>query len=206
MSSTLIPGMEELKVYDHINIIDVGAARGSFMQELGKIVDKDKIYSIGIDPKLDGGNEYDQFIVGCVDNVSAPTKVKLLITCDEQASTICKPTEEPEKFEEQEEEIDVFNLEQIIQEELPDEADIHFLKIDAEGKDFTILESLSDDTLSRIVFVATECVSETPRFEEEKLKEEVIEYMNSKKFDVFHDHVTDNGSRISDVIFKNREK
>ena len=85
-------------------------------------------------------------------------------------------------------------------------ADIHFLKIDAEGKDFTILESLSDDTLSRIVFVATECVSETPRFEEEKLKEEVIEYMNSKKFDVFHDHVTDNGSRISDVIFKNREK
>jgi len=49
-------------------------------------------------------------------------------------------------------------------------------------------------------------VSETPRFEEEKLKEEVIEYMNSKKFDVFHDHVTDNGTRISDVIFKNREK
>ena len=114
MSSTLIPGMEELKVYDHINVIDVGAARGSFMQELGKIVDKDKIYSIGIDPKLDGGNEYDQFIVGCVDNVSAPTKVKLLTTGDEQASTICKPTEEPEKFEEQEEEIDVFNLEQII--------------------------------------------------------------------------------------------
>ena len=207
MSSTLIPGMEELKVYDHINVIDVGAARGSFMLELEKIVDIEKIYSIGIDPKLGGGHgKYDQFITGCVDNVSAPTKVKLLTTGDEQASTICKPTEEPEKFEEQEEEIDVFNLEQIIQEELPDDADIHFLKIDAEGKDFTILESLSDDTLSRIVFVATECVSETPRFEEERLKEEVIEYMNSKKFDVFHDHVTDNGTRISDVIFKNREK
>ena len=37
MSSTLIPGMEELKVYDHINVIDVGAARGSFMLELGRL-------------------------------------------------------------------------------------------------------------------------------------------------------------------------
>tara|TARA_Y100000004_G_C8793342_1_gene360189 strand:+ start:102 stop:719 length:618 start_codon:yes stop_codon:yes gene_type:complete len=205
MTSTIIPALKELTVYDKVNVIDVGAARGAFMHELGKIVDKDKIYSIGIDPKLDGDNLHDQFIVGCVDNVSSPTEVVLLVTSDEQASTICKPTEEPEKFEEQEEKVDVFNLDQIIQKYLSD-VDIHFIKIDAEGKDYSILESLKDDTLKRVVFISVECINGHTRFEEERNKCEVIEYMKSKNFDVFYEHQTNNGSNISDVVFKNVER
>ena len=205
MTSTIIPALNELTVYDKVNVIDVGAAKGAFMQELGKIVDKDKIYSIGIDPKLDGDNLYDQFIVGCVDNVSSPTKAVLLITSDEQASTICNPTHEPERFERQEEKVDVFNLDQIIQEYLPD-VDIHFIKIDAEGKDYSILESLQDDTLKRVVFISVECMNGYTRFEEERNKCEVIEYMKSKNFDVFYEHETNNGSNISDVVFKNVER
>jgi len=205
MTSTIIPALNELTVYDKVNVIDVGAAKGAFMQELEKIVDKDKIYSIGIDPKLDGDNLYDKFIVGCVDNVSSPTKVVLLVTSDEQASTICNPTYEPERFERQEEKVDVFNLDQIIQKYLPD-VDIHFIKIDAEGKDYSILESLQDDTLKRVVFISVECMNGYTRFEEEKNKCEVIEYMKSKNFDVFYEHETNNGSNISDVVFKNVER
>ena len=205
MTSTIIPALNELTVYDKVNVIDVGAAKGAFMQELGKIVDKDKIYSIGIDPKLDGDNLYDQFIVGCVDNVSSPMKAVLLVTSDEQASTICNPTHEPERFEQQKEKVDVFNLDQIIQKYLPD-VDIHFIKIDAEGKDYSILESLQDDTLKRVVFISVECMNGYTRFEEERNKCEVIEYMKSKNFDVFYEHETNNGSNISDVVFKNVER
>ena len=75
MTSTIIPGLLELKKYESINVVDVGSARASFMVELTKIVNKSKIYSIGIDPIDRGFSDcYTKFYTACVDDVNVPLK------------------------------------------------------------------------------------------------------------------------------------
>ena len=83
---------------------------------------------------------------------------------------------------------------------------IHFLKIDAEGKDLDIVESLSEKNLKRIKYISMECKNGEPRYEGDRDIDECIEYMKSIGFDVSFRWDADNKSQLSDVVFMNREE
>jgi len=198
MTSTLIPVLKELTEYEKINVIDVGSARGSFISELRNVYSKD-IFSIGIDPIDHGvGDCYSKFYNVCVDNVDELIKVEFFKNAiDDQASSLFSM--DGKSLGER----DVLNLNNIINDDLPIET-IHFIKIDAEGKDLDIVKSLKEESLFRIVYIAIECTQSTPRFEGEYVKGECISYFDSIGFDMYYSYDTNNGSGISDVVFKNR--
>lgn len=198
MTSTLVPVLKDLEHYEKINVIDVGSARGSFILELKKVYTGD-IFSIGIDPIDHGiGANYNKFYNACVDNIDKLTKVEFFKNLsDDQASSLFSM--DGKSLGER----DVLNLNNIINDDLPTET-IHFIKIDAEGKDLDIVKSLKEESLSRIVYIAIECTQSTPRFEGEYVKGECISYFESIGFDMYYSYDTNNGSGISDVVFKNR--
>jgi len=100
-------------------------------------------------------------------------------------------------------EIDILNLNSIINDDIPDDT-IHFIKIDAEGKDLHIVKSLSEEVLARTKFIAIECPHDRARYDGESTKDECIQYFDTIGFDVFFCHDTNNGSGISDIVFINR--
>ena len=66
--------------YVNINVVDVGAARASFLVELEKIFNLNDVYAIGIDPfDHNVKGHYDKFFQICVDNVDSPTKKKFFV-------------------------------------------------------------------------------------------------------------------------------
>ena len=211
MTSTIIPGLLELKKYESLNIVDVGAARASFLVELEKIFDLSKVFSIGIDPVNHGvSSRYTKFYQVCVDNVDSNIKGKFFKnSVDDQAGSLSISTDDRKDQFDSGHDVDILNLETIINEHLPS-GTIHFIKIDAEGRDMHIVKSLSDENLKRTKFISVECSNYTPRFEGECVKSECIDYMKEKNFFVFHDynaeHDPNNGLPVSDVIFANREE
>ena len=50
MTSTIVPALKRNKKFDKVNVVDVGAARASFLVELDKLVDLSKVFAVGIDP------------------------------------------------------------------------------------------------------------------------------------------------------------
>ena len=58
MSSTLVPAMKKIVDYSKINVIDVGAARASFLVELDQLVNLEKVFAIGIDPNDHGVSDH----------------------------------------------------------------------------------------------------------------------------------------------------
>jgi FkbM family methyltransferase len=211
MTSTLIPGLQELTKYERINVVDVGAARASFMVELNKLVKGWKIYSIGIDP-IDRGfsGYYTKFYNACVDNVETPIKKDFYRNNkDDQASSLCSPPENISSQFTNSGQVEVLNLNDIIIENIPYET-IHFIKIDAEGKDLDIVKSLSKSVLDRVKFISVECPNSNPRFSEEHTKNQSIEYFDSIGFDVFYEYNTStdpsNKSNLSDIIFINKKE
>ena len=220
----------ELKnTYDEINVVDVGAARGSFLVELEKIYELKDVYAIGIDPfNHQVKDHYDKFFQICVDNVDSPTKKEFFINADDQTSSLCKLQTENlstdlndknkfyysqsilDKITQIQEvvEVDVLNLDTLINEELP-EGIVHFIKIDTEGKDLDIAKSLSDDTLGRTKFICIECPNFISRFEGEANKQECVDYFESKNFKVFdfinYEEDLTNRQPMSDVVFINED-
>ena len=219
MTSTIKPLLKELTAYDNVNVIDVGAARGSFMEELAHVfvdagLGDTEIYSIGIDPiHREAEEKYDTFIRACVDNVESPREEDLYIhDKDDQAHSLCISVLEDGGTGEfypadSRRKVWVLNLNTIIDYHwwLFDEQIIHFLKIDAEGKDLDIVESLSQENLKRIKYIALECKNGAPRYEGDRDIDECIEYMKSIGFDVSFRWDADNNSQLSDVVFVNRE-
>ena len=220
MTSTIKPVLKELTAYDNVNVIDVGAARGSFMDELSHVfvdagLGDTEIYSIGIDPiHREAEEKYDTFIRACVDNVESPREEDLYIhDKDDQAHSLCISVLEDGGTGEfypadSRRKVWVLNLNTIIDYHwwLFDEQIIHFLKIDAEGKDLDIVESLSQENLKRIKYIALECKNGAPRYEGDRDIDECIEYMKSIGFDVSFRWDADNNSQLSDVVFVNREE
>lgn len=211
MTSTLIPGLQELTKYERINVIDVGAARASFMVELNKLVKGWKIYSIGIDP-IDRGfsGYYTKFYNACVDNVETPIKKDFFKNGkDDQASSLCSPPDDIADQFSNFGQVDVLNLNDIIMDDIPDGI-VHFIKIDAEGKDLDIVKSLSQSVLDRVKFISVECPNCNPRFSEEFTKDQFIKYFDSINFEVFYEYNTStdpsNKSNLSDVIFVNKKE
>jgi FkbM family methyltransferase len=211
MTSTLIPGLQELTKYERINVVDVGAARAAFMVELNKLIKGWKIYSIGIDP-IDRGfsNQYTKFYNACVDNVETPVKKDFFKNSkDDQASSLCSPPDDIADQFSNFGQVDVLNLNDIIIENIPDDV-VHFIKIDAEGKDLDIVKSLSQSILDRTKFISIECPNSNPRFSEEFTKDQFIKYFESINFEVFYEYDTStdpsNKSNLSDIIFINKKE
>ena len=220
MTSTIVPALRKLASYEKVNVIDVGAARGSFIEELAGVfvqagLGDNEIYSIGIDPShREAEEKYDTFIRACVDNVESPREEDLYIhDKDDQAHSLCISVLEDGGTGEfypadSRRKVWVLNLNTIIDYHwwLFDEQIIHFLKIDAEGKDLDIVESLSQENLKRIKYIALECKNGAPRYEGDRDIDECIEYMKSIGFDVSFRWDADNNSQLSDVVFVNREE
>ena len=222
---------DELKAnYGKINVVDVGAARGAFLVELEKKYDLNNVYAIGIEPFNHGiKDHYDKFFEVCVDNVDSPTEMEFYVNADDQASSLCQwnydnlssDKSDDSKFyysesilnqinsRQSKKTVDVLNLDTIINEEIP-EGLVHFIKVDAEGKDLDIVKSLSDETLKRTKFIGVECPNEIPRFEGEAPKQEFIDYFESKNFKEFHclnyEEDPTNRQPMSDVVFVNLEE
>ena len=220
MTSTIVPALRKLASYEKVNVIDVGAARGSFIEELAGVfvqagLGDNEIYSIGIDPShREAEEKYDTFIRACVDNVESPREEDLYIhDKDDQAHSLCISVLEDGGTGEfypadSRRKVWVLNLNTIIDYHwwLFDEQIIHFLKIDAEGKDLDIVESLSQENLKRIKYIALECKNGAPRYEGDRDIDECIEYMKSIGFDVSFRWDADNNSQLSDVVFVYREE
>ena len=204
MTSTIVPAMKKIVEYPKINIIDVGAARASFLVELDQLVDLSKVFAIGIDPIDHGISEhYDKFYNACIDNVDSPTEMDFYLNIkDDQASSLCVPSKGRLNKYKDPIKVQVLNLNHIINDEIPDEI-IHFLKIDAEGKDLHIVKSLDESILERIKYIAIECPMTHPRHKGELIKDECIKYFESIGFETYFTHDTDNDSDVSDVVFVN---
>ena len=103
--------------------------------------------------------------------------------------------------------VKVLNLSDIIDDEV--EGIIHFVKIDAEGKDMDIVKSLKPN-FHRIKYISIECTNEIPRFEGEVNRKEFIEYFEENNFKVFdlidYEFEDNNGTQMSDVVFINKRE
>ena len=229
--------------YSQINVIDVGAARGSFILELGRVFSREDIYSIGIDPinhhttEKPGGpiihttsKSYNIFMQCGVDNVSEITKRTFYMNSDDQTSSFAQLIMDNLSSDECDDDkfwypsgtldtiknisavvdnVPVYPLQEIINQHLTDRI-IHFIKIDAEGRDLEIVKSINDETLkNRVKFITLECPNRVPRFRGEAIKPQCINYMKSKNFNVFFDmnyeDDPNNRTPMSDVVFVNGE-
>ena len=196
MTSTISPVFKELKQYDKINVIDVGSARASFLMELEKFFDLKNVYAIGIDP-IDYGVEshYDKFYRVCLDDVETPQKQ--IFYNDDQSSSLLSSKGEKMGL------VDILNINSIIDVDIPENI-IHFIKIDAEGKDLSIVKSLSKQNLNRTKFIAIECPNKIPRYDGEYIKKDCIEYFNSINFEFFYIYKTTLPSRINFAVYLQR--
>lgn len=207
MTSTIAPSFDGLKEYNKINVIDVGSARASFLVELERYFDLENVYAVGIDPLNHGVKDhYDKFYQACVDDVEEPTEMNFYMnTNDDQASSLCVPMGDTVSSFKEPFKVQVLNLNDIIDNDIP-EGTVHYLKIDAEGKDLHIVKSLREDVLKRIKYIAIECPMTKPRLDGEYTKEQCIDYFKTINFEVFYVHDTNNGSDVSDVVFVNCEE
>ena len=212
MTSTIVPALKKLCGYDKINVIDVGAARGAFIEELHGIFElHENIHSIGIDPIFDEAHErYTLFIKACVDNIVGVSTGEMYVHVDNQANSLCINKNNAGTADEggiigDTTTVAILNLNDIIKEEFPNEV-IHFIKIDAEGKDLDIVESLSESVLKRIKYISMECKNGEPRFDGDRHKLQCINHMESIGFEVCYTYDAENGSGLSDVVFANEEE
>ena len=215
MTSTIVPILKKLIAYDKVNVIDVGAAPGSFMEELCAIFSgeglnpHEHIRSIGIDPvHAEAIDRYTGFILACVDNVENQEERDLYLHNDTQANSLCINMKGDGSPITRTKKVWVLNLNTMIESpnHLFNNEVIHFIKIDAEGKDLDIVESFSPETVKRIKYISMECKNGESRYEGDRNKAECIRYMDSIGFDVCHVWDADNGSDLSDVVFVNREE
>tara|TARA_R100000008_G_scaffold61492_1_gene38823 strand:- start:271 stop:1011 length:741 start_codon:yes stop_codon:yes gene_type:complete len=229
--------------YERLNVIDVGAARASFMNELWHVFPRESVFSVGIDPinhhtsDKPGGPivhktsvDYSVFLQCGVDNVGVITSRTFYMNSDDQTSSFSEllldnlssieddeskfwyPQDTIDKIKNIENVVDdvaVYPLQEVIDQHLP-EGIIHFIKIDAEGKDLEVVKSINDETLkSRVKFITIECPNKVPRFKGESIKMECINYMKSKNFNVFYqmnyEDDPSNRTPMSDVVFVNGE-
>jgi hypothetical protein len=221
--------IELKKHHNKINIVDIGAARAAFLFELSKVFELSNVFSVGIDPLNHGiSNQYSKFLNVCVDNIPRKTEETktFYVNSIDQASSLCILTADNLSSEKKEDkvyytediikklttivdtiDVKVLNLSDIIDDEV--EGIIHFVKIDAEGKDMDIVKSLKPN-FHRIKYISIECTNEIPRFEGEVNRKEFIEYFEENNFKVFdlidYEFQDNNGTQMSDIVFVNQKE
>ena len=218
------------ETFDNVNIVDLGAARASFIVELTKYFEFDQIKSIGIDPLDHGVSKfYNKFYNVCVDDIPRNTVGKALfnISEEDQSSSLCSlcldnfTNNAQNKYKYYMNDslfskiknitsqiyVDVYNIVDLINSNFEDQF-IHFIKIDCEGKDMAIVNSLVP-IFNRIKFISIECPNYVQRYQGEFLSNDCIDYFNSHNFMVFYhknyEFDPENGSTMSDIIFINKQ-
>lgn len=219
--------------FNKINLIDVGCARGQFLRTVKKYFTE--IYSVGIDP-LNHQQErhsyslgdYNQYLQIAVDNVSEESFLNFYINNDDQASSLLEMD-----FENISNNINdinskyyvtwannlkinqtiktrVLSLEMVI--DSLESKDIHFLKIDAEGKDLDIVKSLGK-YLNLPMFISIECSSHKNNniriFKNGCHRDEVVPYMLKNGFEIYKEvdygMEKDNLTQVTDFVFINKK-
>ena len=227
--------------FDCINFIDVGSAYGGCLDYV-RSHHFSKIFSIGIEPRAACGHYrsdafgerpvintgYDVFLGCAIDNVTEETDMTFYLNADPQASSLLEMNIEgmTNKLEERDSKIylewcaqlsilgtakvKVKSLKMIMDQYVPDK--VHFLKIDAEGKDLDIIKS-AGNRISDIYVATLECSSHTNHdiraFKNGSQKEDVIAFMTEHNFSVFKcvdwGNVEGNFTQVSDIVFINNE-
>jgi hypothetical protein len=216
------------KEFSKINVVDAGAARASFIVELTKYFEIDNIKSIGIDPlNHNVSNFYNKFYNVCVDDIPLNTVEKALFNIGEEdqsssLSPLCLDNfttnaQVEDKYYMNDVifskvkniisqvDVDVYNIVDLINNDFENEL-IHFVKIDCEGKDMAIVNSLAP-IFKRIKFISIECPNYVQRYQGEFLLNDCISYFNNYNFAVFYqtnyEFDPNNGSKMNDIIFIN---
>lgn len=216
-----------MKSWPHVNIIDVGAARGALINEIVKPArPTDSYFAIGIDPLWHNSSHlYSKFLYRAIDNVNTIRLKKFYVNSDDQASSLLKMNYD--QLSNDRSEVDKFYIPwanklrnrltilcmvsslQAVADKYLAKKKIHFIKIDAEGNDLNVLKSLN--FTNRPLFVTAECSSHFDRtktiFKNGTNKTDLIEYMITRGYKVFHEEnyeeKEDNGTQMSDIIFRN---
>ena len=217
--------------YNDINIIDVGSAYGSFM-DLVKTHKFGKVFGIGIDPvdRDRASIKYDIFINCALDNVENDTEQTFYVNGgDPQASSLLmmdfdKLTQNTKEKEnkiylawanrlhlKESIKVNTKSLKSVMDQYIGDKT-VHFLKIDAEGKDLDIVKS-AGELIRNCIYVSIECGSHKNKnlliYKNGCHKSDFIEYMATKSFEVDscddYEFVASNGTQMSDIVFKNKK-
>ncbi len=207
-----------------LNLIDVGCYVGQFTLDFCARSTK-PVWKIGIDPcKLDHVTKLDCFIEAAIKNNCLPeTKFYEYIdgTCNSllpmTRNLTHDPAERPRKwFADHEIEIVVntrrvntYTLSHII-DYLGLLGPLHFLKIDAQGCDLDVFQSLGD-YIPQCMFVQMETVTSHSRditlYEGQSIFEDERPIMESLGFRVFdiHDYGAEGSSQEADVVYANNK-
>lgn len=220
--------------FNKINLIDVGCARGQFLRIVKNYFTD--VYSIGIDPlnhhqeRYNYSNgDYTYYVQTAVDNVLKESFVKFYINSDDQASSLLEMDFEnitndlndtDSKYYvtwannlkiKDTMETKVVSLEMIIDNYFQFK-DIHFLKIDAEGKDLDIVKSLGR-YINSPMFISLECSSHKNNniriFKNGCHRDDVVPYMLNNDFEIYKEldygMQKDNLTQVTDFIFINKK-
>jgi len=217
-----------------INIIDVGCARGEFLRIVKECFTD--IFSIGIDPLNHfservnySKGDYNYYLQYAIDNINDDVQTaNFFINNDDQASSLLEMdfNNLTDNLNERDSKyyikwfrnlgihkiinVQVRSLQKILNEYLLPQTKIHFLKIDAEGKDLDVVKSLG--TWKSIpIFIGMECSAHNNKnikiFKNGCHLNEILPYMESNNYSVFdkfmHEYDQSNLTQMCDIIFKN---
>ena len=216
-----------------INVIDVGCARGSlsdYIQNRSNLM-FESLYIVGIDPLVHRECEglYSDIVHCAIDNVGdSILYADFYVNNDDQASSLLQMAFEniSDDLADRDtkyyiewakklgvksvQKVQVISLKRIVDEFFSNKK-IHFLKIDAEGKDLDIMKSMMLESTKNIpLFVSMECSShrahpEMRIFKNGCHKSDVLDYMKSIGYlvlDCFdYEYVEHNLTQMSDITF-----
>lgn len=214
------------KKYNTINLLDVGCARGSLLSYASRYFDN--IYSVGIDPLNHSKPQYNHYLQCAIDDVEEIKIAKFYVNQDDQASSLLQMDFEniSDKLEDKDSkyfirwaknlsvigeiEIPVVSLKSVVDELMPTKV-IHFLKIDAEGKDLDVIKSIKEHA-SRVLFVSLECSSHQNDsiriFKQGCHINSILPFMDSIGFSIFEkfdcEEDPDNLTQMCDIVFVNK--
>ena len=221
----------------HVNVVDVGCARGALPNYIHNsgYFSFETMKIIGLDPlkhrETDG--LYSKILYCAVDDVGPGVhSANFYINNVDQASSLLEMDFENISNDINEVEdkyyiefandlqingritVPVISLESVIDTLFEKDVEIHFLKIDAEGKDLDIVKSMKLERTGRFpLFIALECSSH--RIHPEKRifkggchKDEVVEYMKSVGYSILDsvdcEYIEHNQTQMSDMVFVHR--
>ena len=230
MAGSISPDICEY--FDHLpdavlNFIDVGAYSGCWKVEHKDVCHKPKFW-VGIEPNPYNAycrHLYDAFFGVALDDVSAPGKMKFNVNSDGMCSSLLKMNSAliTHDFAERDNkwfvardidlvleqvDVDVLSFKNVL-DQIPkfQTEHIHFIKIDAQGVDIRVVESMAE-YLKRTYFVMIESVTSKNKdvvlYEGQVTMAEDIERMDKLGFKPFkvYDYSA-HASPEADIIFAN---
>lgn len=230
MAGSISPDIAEYFNYlpeSSLNFVDVGAYSGSWKNE-NKDVCKKPGYWVGVEPNPYMGyakHMFDLFFNVALDNVEQPSKMKFNVNGDAMCSSLLRMKSEliTHNFAERNDkwfvardidlvleqvEVDVWSFKHLL-DQVPrfQNENIHFIKIDTQGVDIRVVESMKE-YLNKTYFIMIESVTSENKdvvlYEGQTTIKEDIERMEKIGFKPFkvYDY-SSHASPEADIIFAN---